>query len=124
MDRKKINRTDYALHPEVRKQNAVARALKIRENIRREYTDKKEGKTYGSGSQDPSAKAKEEDQEKGSTSKRKEKPVCQFCQKVGHKTKRSKYCTYSTPKEATENGKNRQLIVVVRNLAYVFVFCT
>jgi hypothetical protein len=109
MDRKKINRTDYDLRPEVRKQAATARAIKIRENIRREYCDTKAGKTYGSGSNDPSAKANEEN----GCSKKKGKAICPFCQKVGHKTRRSKYCTYTTAKSATKKGKNRRLVVVV-----------
>jgi hypothetical protein len=112
MDKKKINRTDYAQRPEVRKQSAIARAVKIRENIRREYCDKKAGKTYGSGSNDPSAKANEDDME-NSCSKKKPKAVCPFCQKVGHKTRRSQYCTFTTAKPATKKGKNHRLNVVV-----------
>ena len=110
MDKTKLNRKDYALRPEVRKQGAVARALKIRENIRREYTDKKAGNTYGSGSNDPSAKAKED---KASKAQRRKTTICEFCQKVGHKTKRSKHCTFTTAGGGKEKGKNRRLNVVV-----------
>ena len=111
MDKKKMNRTDYILRPEVRKQSAIARAVKIRENIRREYSDKKAGKTYASGCNDPSVKADEGEGEKGCTTK-KGKVICPFCQKVGHKTKRSKYCTYTTAKPATKKGKFSHLNVV------------
>jgi hypothetical protein len=108
MDKRKIVRNDYEKRPEVRRQNATARAVKIRENIRREYCDKKAGKTYGSGTNDPSAKANEET----GCSTKKVKAICPFCQKVGHKTRRSKYCTYSTAERSTGKGKNRRLNVV------------
>ena len=120
MDKKKLNRNQYDLRPEVRKQAATTCAIKIRENIRREYHDKKAGMTYGAGSNNPSAKANEE----GNTKTRKEKPVCPFCQKVGHKTRRSKYCTFTTAVPVAKKGKKSQLNVVVGKAAYVIGYDT
>jgi hypothetical protein len=48
-----------------------------------------------------------ENVEKGKT-----KTTCQFCGKVGHKTRRSKHCTFTTKKPETEKGKNHQFHVM------------
>jgi hypothetical protein len=48
---------EYIKQPHVHKWEAKVQALKIQENIRREYIDKKAGKSYGPGINDPSQKA-------------------------------------------------------------------
>ena len=63
----------------------MVRLIKIRENIRREYEDKKAGKSYGSGCNDASEKAKGEK----TPASVKKKALCGFCGKVGHSTRRS-----------------------------------
>ena len=93
LDSKKKQRKVYVNQPHVRRREAKVRALKIRENIRREYVDKKAGKSYGSGCNDPSQKANE----KGVNTKCKEdKPTCKLCGKLGHTTTRSRHCTSTT----------------------------
>ena len=52
---------------------AKVRALRIRENIRKDYADKKAGKTYSSGINDPTK----------SESTAKEMKTCSFCGKNG-----------------------------------------
>ncbi len=72
----------------------MQRALKIRENIQREYVDKKAGKSYRSGMNDPSQKAgKEGDDVKKPTKPTKpKKPPCAHCGLKGHSTTTSKKC--------------------------------
>jgi hypothetical protein len=123
MDKAKILRTEYHKRPDVRRRSAKGRALKIRENIRREYVDKKAGKTYGAGSNDPSAKLDK------STGNKKQKRttksrICEFCGKKGHSTKRSKNCTYTTSKDKVKAGKFRPIGAVRSSVSYVNVLGT
>ena len=90
--------------------------LKLGRTSEGNFTDKKAGKTYGSGSNDPSAKATDD---KASKARQRKTAVCEFCQKVGHKTKRSKHCTFTTAVGGTGKGKNRRLNVVVEIVSYV-----
>jgi hypothetical protein len=108
-----------AKQPHVRRKEATIRALRIRENIRKEYTDKKSGKSYGSGSNDPASKAAAREnnasasKEKNGITGEQKKSSCPLCGKFGHKTKRSRHCTFSTFKPKLKNGKFRILRVVL-----------
>ena len=83
----------------MRRRQAAGRAVKIREKIKKLFADKKEGKSYESGMNDPSKK--ENKSKKVNTS------ICQFCQKVGHSRKSSKECTFTTWKPKIKSGKFR-----------------
>ncbi len=83
LDHEKKTKQKYAKQPHVRRREAKIRALKIRDNIRKEYVDKKAGRSYGLGCNDPLQKAI------GNVKNSKtgiEKPVCPHCGKIGHKT--------------------------------------
>ncbi len=98
----------------------MQRALKIRENIRREYVDKKAGKSYGSGINDPSQKAAEE----GDNVKKPKKPPCAHCGLQGHSTTRSKKCLFTTYVEKPKEGEFRLANVHLpkyRNFAHTTV---
>ena len=105
LDKNKIRKRNYDVQPEVRRRQAAGRAIKIREKIKKLLEDKKEGKSYGSGMNDPSKKEKKG--RKFNTS------ICQFCQKVGHSRKSSKDCTFSTYKPKKKKGK-----IVVTSMSY------
>jgi len=108
LDKKRKSRYKNDKLPEVRRREAVARAVRIRENIRKEYTDKKAGRSYGSGCNDPASKAAAK--EKNCKTKLK-KHSCPHCGKLGHVTKRSRFCTFTTWKEQLKFGKSRQINV-------------
>jgi hypothetical protein len=76
----------------------VKRAVRIRENIRKGYVDKKAGKSYGSGCADPAQKGA--DAMKDNDKKREKKPPCSHCGKIGHSTRRSQHCTFTTQPQA------------------------
>jgi hypothetical protein len=88
---------------ETRGGGMISQSLKIRENIRREYEDKKAGKSYGLGCNDPSQKAKEKGDKKPASDKK--KGLCGFCGNMGHVTRRSKECTFTTYKAKLKCGK-------------------
>jgi hypothetical protein len=102
LDNKKKWRKEYSKQPHVRQREAKVRALRIRENIRKEYADKKAGKSYSSGCNDPFEKAKEE-KKMGET--KEEKLPCGHCGKKGHSTTRSRYCTFTTYSPKLKKGK-------------------
>ena len=109
LDKRRGKRYIYDKQPHVRRREAVVRSVKIRENIRREYENKKAGKSYGSGCNDPSQKAQNE---KKPVSEKK-KAICGFCGKVGHSTRRSRQCTFTTFKPKLKCGKSRPSNVTV-----------
>ena len=111
LDKKRSTRYEYDKRPEVRRREAVVRSIKIRENIRREYEDKKAGKSYGSGCNDPSQKAKEKGDKKPASVNK--KAICGFCGKMGHVTRRSQQCTLTTFKPKLKCGKSRPSNVTV-----------
>ena len=86
----------------MRKREAKIRALKIRDNIRKEYVDKKAGRSYASGCNDPSQK---EVKNVKNCKTGVEKPVCPQCGKIGHKTSRSRNCTFTTYQPHIKEGK-------------------
>jgi hypothetical protein len=106
LDAKKVWKKRYDKQPHVRRREAMVRALKIRENIRKEYVDKKAGKSYGSGMNDPSQKASEESDDVKKPPKPK-KPPCAHCGLKGHSTTRSKKCLLTTYVEKKKEGKFR-----------------
>jgi hypothetical protein len=93
LDKQKIRKTSWAKLPAVRRRHAAQRAIKIRENIRKVLQDKKAGKSYGSGINDPSKK-----------DRCKEK-ICPACKKVGHIRKNHRDCTFSTYSKKKEKGE-------------------
>ena len=102
LDKNKKWRQRYGSQPYVQRCEAKIWALKIQENIRREYVDKKAGKSYGLGCNDPSQKAL------GKTNNCKsgeEKRPCSHCGKLGHTTTRSQHCTFTTYKPKKKEGK-------------------
>ena len=103
MDKNKKWRQGYRSQPHVRRREAKVRALKIRENIRREYVDKKAGKSYGSGCNDPSQK--EPGKKTNNRKSGEEKRPCSHCGKLGHTTTRSQHCTFTTYKPKKKEGK-------------------
>jgi hypothetical protein len=99
LDKNKVRKRKYDVQPEVRRRQAAGRAVKIREKIRKLFEDKKAGKSYGSGMNDPSKK----EAKAGS----KNTNICEFCKKVGHSRKSSKKCLFTTwkPKKAKPKAK-------------------
>jgi hypothetical protein len=114
LDTNKAWKKEYVNQPHVRRREATVRSLKIRDNIRKEYVDKKAGKSYGSGINDPSQKVSGDN-----TNVKKKKPPCQYCGKSGHKTRRSRYCTQTTYVPEKTIGKFCQDNVLA--LMYTFV---
>jgi hypothetical protein len=106
LDNRRSKRYKYNEEPHVRRQEAMVRSLRIRENIRREYQDKKAGKSYGLGCNDPSQKAEGEKAE-GGKKPAKKKALCGFCRKMGHSTRRSSQCTLTTFVAKLKCGKSR-----------------
>jgi hypothetical protein len=106
LDKARSRRYKYDREPHVRRQEAMVPSLRIRENIRREYQDKKVGKSYGSGCNDPSQKAEGETAE-GGKKPAKKKALCGFCGKMGHSTRRSSQCTLTTYVAKLKCGKSR-----------------
>jgi hypothetical protein len=105
LDKDKIRKRKYDVQPEVRRRQAAGRAIKIREKIRKLHEDKKEGKSYGSGMNDPSKK--EDKNGKKNTN------ICEHCKQVGHSRRSSKKCLLSTWKpKKKKSGKFRQANVV------------
>jgi hypothetical protein len=94
LDNLKKSRKSYKVQLYVHKCNAMARAIRIWEKIRREYVDKKAGKSYGLGSNDPAQKAT--DAMGDNHKKDEEKPPYRHCGKVDHSTTRSQHCTFTT----------------------------
>jgi hypothetical protein len=104
LDKLKIRKAAYRKLPEVRRRNAAARAIKIRENIRKVLEDKKAGKEYGSGIADPSQKTKSE---------RKDNSQCKHCGKMGHSRRSHRDCTLTTFSVKKKQGEFRLENVVV-----------
>jgi hypothetical protein len=104
LDAKKVWKKRYDKQPHVRRREAMVRALKIRENIRKEYVDKKAGKSYGSGMNDPSQKAAKEGDDVKKPTKPK-KPPCAHCGLKGRSTTRSKKCLLTSYVEKLKEGK-------------------
>jgi hypothetical protein len=107
LDKLKMRKAIYDKLPAVKRRNATARAIRIRENFRKLIQDKKAGKTYGSGINDPS---KKEEQGAGET---KQKLPCKHCGKLGHSMKTHRDCTFSTYRVRKKKGKLRQKNVTV-----------
>jgi hypothetical protein len=85
------------VQPEVRRHQAAGHAIKIREKIRKLFKDKKAGKSYGLGMNDPSKK-----ECKG---KKENTNECNHCGKIGHSRRSSKDCTFTTHKNKKKSGK-------------------
>jgi hypothetical protein len=105
-DQQKVQKNDYAKLPAVRRRQAAQRAIKIRENIRKVLQDKKAGKSYGSGINDPSKKENSDSGTKVlSKAKRMKTKICPSCKKVGHIRKNHRDCTFSTYSAKKDKGK-------------------
>jgi hypothetical protein len=112
LDKQKIRKKHWSNLPAVRRRSAAARALRIRENFRKLIEDKKKGKSYKSGMNDPS-KGEETgtgDTETG-TGDTKRKRQCKSCGKIGHTMRSHRDCTNSTYKPKNKQGKFNQMSV-------------
>jgi hypothetical protein len=105
LDNEKIRKKNWSNLPAVKRRNAAIRAIRIRENFRKLLADKKAGKSYGSGINDPSKTESDGDT--------KPKPRCKSCGKIGHSKRTHRDCTNSTYVPKKKPGKFRQVHVTV-----------
>jgi hypothetical protein len=123
-DQQKVRKNDDARLPAVRRRQAAQRAIKIRENIQKVLQDKKAGKSYGSGINDPSKKGASESGIKVPAKKLgSEMKICPSCKKVGHSQKNHCDCTFSTYSGKKERGKFDLENVVVPMYSYLARIC-
>jgi hypothetical protein len=94
--------------------------VKRKEKEDDDHQKKKKIQPYGAGSDDPSSKQSKDKDGSG----RKLRATCQLCGKVGHKTKRSRKCTYTTWRPEENKGENRRFHVVRWVVLYVNIFGT
>jgi hypothetical protein len=99
LDTRKITKKAYDTLPAVRRRRASGRAVRIRENIKKVLQDKKKGKSYGSGINDPSQA------EEKCKPKKQSKSICPFCGKIGHSRQRHRDCTFTTYVAKAKKGR-------------------
>ena len=112
-DKRKFYNETRDRKPEVRRKAATARAVRIRENIRKTLEDKKVGKSYATGQGGPG-----KEREATTSKKRKPKKIdmsirCKHCFLFGHQQRKSKACGRTTYKK---KGKKVRFLNVARSI--------
>jgi hypothetical protein len=110
LDHKKEWRKDYSERPDIRHKMALTRHSKLMEELKKEKEDSLKGRQYASGTAAPMGGGESSNKgEKVPSSK----VICSYCQKKGHKTKKSRLCLFSTsPNSAHFDTENIHVLPV------------